>query len=142
MKVRNKNNKGFTLIEVLAALAIMGMTIVFIGGVYTALNASSVNKESINAQGLAKSQMESIMKADYIMSSEYIPGDLEKSYETISIPAELIAQGYEIYIAPPQDVPNSNENIQKIMVEVRISEEEETRIIFKLVNYKLNNVQE
>lgn len=133
--------KGLTLIEVLVALAIMGLTAVFIGGVYTALTASSVNTEFVNAEQLAKSQVESIMREPYVMRVDYNPGDPENSYSTINIPQELVALGYEIYIGTPQDVPGSNENIQKITVEVIINKGGETDTIFKIVDYKLNSAE-
>lgn len=140
-RYQSRCDKGMTLIEVLVALAIMGLTAVFIGGVYTALTTSSVNTGFVNAEQLAKSQMESIMKQPYIMRVDYNPGDPENSYSTITIPPELVDTGYEIFIGTPQDVPGGNENIQKVTVEVRINKGEETDTIFKIVDYKLNSAE-
>ena len=64
-------NQGYTLVEVLVALAILGMTAAFIGGIYTALTASQVNTEFINAEDLAKSQMESVMRQPYVTVEDY-----------------------------------------------------------------------
>jgi prepilin-type N-terminal cleavage/methylation domain-containing protein len=136
-----KCESGLTLIEVLVALAIMGMTVAFIGGVYTALTASSVNTEFVNAEQLAKSQMESIMREPYVMRVDYSPGDPENSYSTISIPQELVDWGYEIYIGTPQDVPGSSADIQKVTVEVRVDRDGDTDTIFKIVDYKLNSAE-
>jgi prepilin-type N-terminal cleavage/methylation domain-containing protein len=134
------NRRGFTLIEVLVALAILGMTTVFIGGVYTALTASQVSKEYINAENLAKSQMESVMKAPYVTVADYNPADPENSYEIIGIPQYLTDAGYEIYIPPPEIVPGSQEdsNVQKITVEVRLNEGGEIKTVIKLIDYKVN----
>jgi prepilin-type N-terminal cleavage/methylation domain-containing protein len=141
---RQGNRAGFTLIEVLVALVIMGMTAAFIGGVYTALNASQVNKEYINAENLAKSQMESVMKQQYITVENYDPADPDNSYEIINIPQPLLDQGYEIYMPAPVVVQGTTDNatIQKITVEVRLDENDETKTIIKLVDYKLNYAQQ
>jgi prepilin-type N-terminal cleavage/methylation domain-containing protein len=139
-KYQSGCEKGLTLIEVLVALAIMGLTVAFIGGVYTALTASSVNTEFINAEQLAKSQMESIMREPYVMRVDYNPGDPENSYSVISIPQELVDRGYEIYIGTPQDVPGSSADIQKVTVEVRVSRDGDIDTIFKIVDYKLNSI--
>ena len=135
-----KCERGVTLIEVLVALAILGMTAAFIGGVYTALTASSVNTEFVNAEQLAKSQMESIMREPYIMRVDYDPGDPDNSYSTINIPEELVDMGYEMYIGTPQDVPGSNPDIQKLTVEVRVTRDGDTDTVFKIVDYKLNSI--
>jgi prepilin-type N-terminal cleavage/methylation domain-containing protein len=130
---------GLTLIEVLVALAIMGLTAAFVGGVYTALTTSSVNTEFINAEALAKSQMESIMKQPYIMRVDYIDGDPDHSYSKIQLSPDLVAAGYGIVIFVPQDVPNSDENVQKIIIDVTVTKEGATKTIIRLVDYKLNN---
>jgi prepilin-type N-terminal cleavage/methylation domain-containing protein len=135
-----KCERGLTLIEVLVALAILGLTAAFIGGVYTALTASSVNTEFVNAEQLAKSQMESIMREPYVMRVDYDPGDPENSYSTINIPQELVDMGYEIYIGTPQDVPGSNADIQKVTVEVRVERDGDTNTIFRIIDYKLNSI--
>jgi prepilin-type N-terminal cleavage/methylation domain-containing protein len=140
-KYRLRYESGLTLIEVLVALAIMGLTAAFIGGVYTALTASSVNTEFVNAEQLAKSQMESIMREPYVMRVDYNPGDPENSYSAINIPQELLDRGYEIYIGTPQDVPGSSADIQKVTVEVRLDRGGDTDTIFRIVDYKLNSAE-
>jgi prepilin-type N-terminal cleavage/methylation domain-containing protein len=133
LRCRLSSRAGFTLVEVLVALAIMGMTVAFIGGVYTALAASQVNKEYINAENLAKSQMESVMKQSYVLA------DSENSYQIIDVPQDLIDAGYEINLEV-EDVPDTNNAvIQKITVEVRVNKGEEIKTVITLVDYKLND---
>jgi type II secretory pathway pseudopilin PulG len=59
-------SRGELLIEVLIALAILGIiSVVFIGAMYTSLNAARITDERSNALTLAKSQIEYVRTAGY-----------------------------------------------------------------------------
>ena len=119
---------GFTLIEVLIALFIMGFTAVFVGGIYTSFMGGRVNEESINAERIAKSQM------DDIKAQTYNEVDNPPVYSALTEP------GYSISISadrldPRQDGSDNDDGIQKLTVNVfKISNPSHT---FTLIGYKL-----
>ena len=68
------NSKGVSAIEVIIALAILGIiAVAFLGGLFTALKATSIVDERSVAQSLAQSQME------YVKSQGY-SSDVDWSY--------------------------------------------------------------
>ena len=68
-----EGEKGFSLIETTAALAILGIAAVaFLGGVGTSLKAVSINEEQATAQSLIISEIEYVKRCAYEYSiSEY-----------------------------------------------------------------------
>lgn len=119
-----KGEKGFTLIGVLVAIAILGLVaVIFAGGISTAAKAVFVSDERATAESLAKSQMEYVKNQPYL----FAPGGGESTYEKIS----SIPSGYAIrsvkrdgskvsdIIGVPWDTQNdqanaTDEGIQKI----------------------------
>lgn len=120
-KICTGNSKGVSAIEVIIALAILGIVAVaFLGGLSTALNATSIADERSVAQSLAQSQME------YIKSCEYEAG-ASPSYEQTDVPSPDHA-GYTISVdAPPIDPatgdplanPGDDMGIQKITITIK-----------------------
>ena len=103
-----KSNKGFSLIEVLVSLALLGLiAVAFIYGLSTGLKSVTVSEEKVAGESLAKSQVEHIKAQDYIPVADYNPSDPLKSYELIDIPAKLAAAGYDVEIKPPINPPES-----------------------------------
>jgi len=81
------NSKGQTLIEVLIALAILGIVVVaFMTALTTASRAIIVADEHTTAESLTRSQLESVKKQDYIDAN---PADGEARYDIIDIPGEI-----------------------------------------------------
>jgi len=77
-----KSQKGFTLIETLIALGLLGMIGVgFLSGLATTFTAAMVSQERTVAESLAKSQLEYIKAHDYVLTADYDPADPEKRYE-------------------------------------------------------------
>lgn len=115
-----KSQKGFALIEILVALALMGITAVgLLSGLATTFRAGTISQERVVAESLAKSQWESIRAQDYIPTADYDPDDPDKRYEKIVIPEELDVKGYTIEINAPQAIisPEDNEfELQSITV--------------------------
>ena len=100
-----KNEKGFTLIDTLVALALMGITAVgLLSGLSTTFRAGGISQERVAAESLAKSQWEYIRAQDYILTADYNPDDPEKRYQLIEIPEDLAVKGYAIEIGTPQTI--------------------------------------
>jgi prepilin-type N-terminal cleavage/methylation domain-containing protein len=77
-----KSEKGFTLIEVLMALALLGLiATAFIMAISTATKAIYIADEMTTAESLARSQMEFIKEQQYNMA----PHDGETAYDEIPI---------------------------------------------------------
>lgn len=80
-----KRQKGFALIEILVALALMGITAVgLLSGLATTFRAGTISQERVVAESLAKSQWEYIRAQDYIPTADYDPDDPEKRYQLIA----------------------------------------------------------
>ena len=113
-----KNEKGFALIEILVALALMGITAVgLLSGLSTTFKAGTISQERVAAESLAKSQWESIRAQDYILTADYDP--VTNCYEKIDIPEDLGKKGYTIEIGTPQAIisPEDNEfELQSITI--------------------------
>jgi len=85
-----RNEKGFTLIEVVIAIALLGIVAVAIlGGLATASKAIVIADERATAESLARSQMEDVKKLDYTKA----PSGGEASYTNAKI---SVPSGYEI----------------------------------------------
>jgi prepilin-type N-terminal cleavage/methylation domain-containing protein len=102
--------QGFNLVEVLIALALLAAVAgVFLVAVSTSSKAVMVGQDQVSAEGLAKSQMESIKQQNYSVTGQYTK---------ITEPA-----GYHIGIAfvplDPQGLhTGADEGLQKITVTV------------------------
>ncbi|MDD5083072.1 MAG: prepilin-type N-terminal cleavage/methylation domain-containing protein, partial [Dehalococcoidales bacterium] len=98
-----KNEKGFSLIEVLVSLVLMGMIGVgFLGAVTNASKASFSTDVLDSARSLAANQMEYVRKQAY--ADTYEPGPIPADYS-----------GYSVTIdASPADTRDGN--IQKVRV--------------------------
>jgi len=70
-----KNERGFSIVEVLVALALLGIiAIAFLGAMATASKAIFIADERTTAESLARSQMEYVKSQDYITAAIYDPG--------------------------------------------------------------------
>jgi prepilin-type N-terminal cleavage/methylation domain-containing protein len=100
-----KSEKGFSLIETVVALGLMGIIAVgLLSGLATTFRAGGISQERVIAESLAKSQWEYIKAQDYILTADYDPADPDKCYQLIDIPDELAVKNYTIEIDPPQAV--------------------------------------
>ncbi len=147
-----KNEKGFTLIGVMIALALLGViAVALLGALATASHAIIVADEHATAESIARSQMEYAKNQDYIIATDYdpgTPGSGQVVYELITD----IPDGYVIcsidrngYIVPntvfgvPWDSLNNqpadaDSGIQRISLIIRHYDKE----IITLENYKVN----
>jgi prepilin-type N-terminal cleavage/methylation domain-containing protein len=71
-----RNEKGITLIEVIIALALLGIIgLAFLGALSTASNAVFITDERATAESLARTEMEYIKSQDYIDYSDSDHGE-------------------------------------------------------------------
>jgi len=89
LKKLNRNQKGQTLIEVVIAVALLGMiAVAFLGGLVTVFRADIIADERSVAQSLATSQMESVK------SQVYNTSNTQAQYP--KLPSSDIPSGYNI----------------------------------------------
>ncbi len=121
-----KNEKGFSLIEVVIALALLGIiAVAVLSGLATASIALIIADERATAESLARSQMEYVKGIDYENGAT--------SYPAASIPQEHIDAGYSATItASPLYDPDKG--IQEITVIVEHNDKD----VITLEDYKVD----
>lgn len=121
-----KGEQGLNLVEVLIALAILAAVAgVFLVAVSTSSKAVMVGQQQVSAEGLAKSQMESIQQQNYSVDGV--------SYTTLSsIPAGYGIQLTVVRLDPGQLHTGSEQGLQKITVTVTHG----GQTVFTLQGYK------
>jgi prepilin-type N-terminal cleavage/methylation domain-containing protein len=131
-RFRSKLNseQGMNLIEVLVAMGILATVgVTFLLGMSTSSKAVVTNQQNIVAEGLAKSQMESIQQ------QTYDPDNNPPQYTVLA----QIPTGYSIQITaerldPQNDHTGNDEGLQKITIAVSNG----GRVVFTLEGYKCN----
>ena len=135
--MKMKGEKGFSLIETLIALALLGITAVaFLSGLGTTFKAIAVGQERVVAESLGKSQLEYIKAQDYIPVVEYDPVNPEKCYQLIDISEDLVEEGYGVGISAPETIgsPDGGDfELQSITVVIKRNNEQ----IMMLSDYKV-----
>jgi type II secretory pathway pseudopilin PulG len=140
-----KGEKGFTLISVLIAVAVLGLiAVIFAGGISTATKAVVVDDEKVTAESLAKSQIEYIKQQAYITAPDYG----EVTYTKIAdIPDEYTIQSVNLegdtvsdIIGVPWDSENSvpeiiDNGLQRIFLIVERGDNAE---VITLEGFKVN----
>lgn len=149
-----KNEKGFTLIEVIVALALLGIiSIAFLGALATASKAIIIADERATAESLARSQMEYVKNQVYsdnqwsyevtdssrtpsVAPSWWDPPDnpplLSSNYAGYSV--EVKAEDFDADNDGNIEVPGEDEGIQKITVTV---EHPDGETVIILEDYKV-----
>jgi prepilin-type N-terminal cleavage/methylation domain-containing protein len=113
-----KSEKGISLIETLAALAILGIiSVAFLTALATTSTARATSEERSSAQILAESIIENIKTDNY--STTYTP----------VIPSQFA--GYSATVTATNE---RNENIQKILITISHKGHE----VLTLESYKMN----
>lgn len=117
------NEKGFSLIEVVVALAILGIIgAAFLGGLATASRSIYIADERATAENLARSQMEHVKEQSYLSGGGYEIVDLS------TYPAS-----YSVSVAS-NPLAGALGGIQEITVTVN----NDGNPIITLVDYKVN----
>ena len=120
------SSAGFTLIEVLVALALFGIiAITFAGGLSTASRATITADIRTNAESLARTQME------YVKNQPYEHSD-PQSYEQDDVES-TDQPGYFISVSA-ESLHDPDDGIQEIMVTVS----HDDRVVITLASYKVN----
>ena len=134
-----KKEKGFSLVEVIIALALLGIiAVTVLGALSTASKAIFIADERATAESLARTEMEYVKTCTY----DYYEGGVSPSYEQVDVESPT-HPGYFISVeAIPIDPdtgealanPDDDEGIQKIIVTVKHLEKPEE--VVKLEGYK------
>jgi len=130
--LNRRADSGFTLIETLVALAVLGIIAVFImGGMIMASKSVIIGNEQTTAESFARSQLE------YIQSQPYDSVNNPPLYDSIAIPSDI--NGYALMtpfatrINSAGNPISSDSGLQKITVTVKRNEE----AVFTLEGYKV-----
>ena len=126
-----RNEKGFTLIEVIIAMALLGIiAIAFLGALATASNAIIIADERATAESLARSQME------YVKNQDYDGVNNPPQYTLLSdTPADYTIVIDAVRLDPNGDGTDNDDGIQKITVTVDHLEKPE---VITLEDYKVD----
>jgi prepilin-type N-terminal cleavage/methylation domain-containing protein len=148
-----KREKGFSLLEVMLAIALMGIiAVAFLGAMATGSRAIFIADERATAESLARSQMEYVKNQPYSSAPwNYTVTSLQRSstgqpswYDINSNPPLLSSNydGYTVNVnAEPLRDPNGVilDGIQKITVMIYHPEEEiEENKVITLEDYKVD----
>jgi prepilin-type N-terminal cleavage/methylation domain-containing protein len=122
----HNTERGMTLVEVLIALGILSaVAVVFLAAMSTSTKAVIVGQEQVSAEGLAKSQMESIQQQAYRADGLYT--------KLSQIPAGYaIPQPTVVRLDPQQDHTGNDQGLQKIIVTITHG----GKTVFTLEGYK------
>ena len=126
-----QTQNGFSLIEVLLAMAIAGVLAIAIPGALSTANKTTLlSNEHTLAESLARSQM------DYIQNETYDKTNNPPVYSVLSnLPA-----GYSIVtpmaerLDPKGDGTTDDDGIQKITVTIKHG----TKIVYTIIDFKVN----
>lgn len=125
------SQQGMNLIEVLVALGILSaVAVTFLLGMSTSSHAVVTNKVQVSAEGLAKSQMESVQRQPY--------DSINNPPQYALLDPAQIATGYSIQITAARLDPHNlhttvnDEGLQKITVTVN----NRGAVVYSLEGYK------
>ena len=136
-------SRGFTLIEVLIALALFAIiAIVFAGGLATASRAVLLADVRTNAESLARTEMEYVKTQDYSTGNwSYVVTHLGSTCPPSECPTWLdpfhdLSEQHALYTVEVEAVPldASDNPVEEITVTVS----HEDRRVITLVGYKIN----
>lgn len=144
MKGLHKNQKGFTLIEVLVGIALIGIIAsAFLFAIATAGKANIIADERATAESLARSQFEYIKKQAYILTDENGEviydklGDIPQHYEIWSYDREGTIVEYIIGV--PWDSQNyeattTDIGLQRIFLVIKHN----GKVVLEIEEYKVD----
>ncbi len=127
-----RSEAGFSLVEELVALGILGLGLtLLIGMLSTGAAGVTTAGERVAAEGLARSQLESIKAAPYRANPTSIP------YPTVPAPAPYSVTTSVLYwTAPSGPFTNTvrNDGLQKVTVSIS----QGTTVILQVEDYKVD----
>jgi prepilin-type N-terminal cleavage/methylation domain-containing protein len=108
-----KNQEGFTLVEVLISLALLGIVAAgILGALGTSSKATLTNDVQTTAQNLAEGQME------YVRNQPYSAGDSPEYALVSNVPTGYSIGCTVIRLDPEGDGSDDDDGLQKIVVAV------------------------
>ena len=123
MKINLKSQKGFSLVEVLVAVAILSLVgVAYMSALSTSSRALLITDEQQTARNIAELQLEEIRSTNYSLAG-YAPMDISTNYP-----------GYSVEIGAPTLPREPDTNIQRIELTVFHGDKE----LYTLVTYKEN----
>jgi prepilin-type N-terminal cleavage/methylation domain-containing protein len=131
-----RNQKGRSLIEILIALAILGVVVMaFLSALATGSQAIIIADERTTAESLARSELE------YIKNSAY--DDINNPPQYSLDPAIDIPDGYNVEMEavrldPDEDGIGDDDGIQKVTVEVYRQDGSTPALILSASDYNVN----
>jgi prepilin-type N-terminal cleavage/methylation domain-containing protein len=128
------DDRGMTLIEVLIALAIMGLVaIVFLGGLQASFTSNTVNQQRVVAEDLAKSQLE------YVKGQVYDPTNNPPQYQLMTgVPAGYYVQLISARLDPKGDGIGNDDGLQEITIKVYKGSDASGSLLITVKGYKIN----
>jgi len=136
-----KSEKGFSLIETLIALGLMGILAVgLLSGLATTFRAGGISQERVIAESLAKSQWEYIKAQEYILTADYDPVDPDKCYQLIDIPDELVVKNYTIEIGTPQAIISPGEDSDFELQSITVVINREDKQLLMMSDYRVGKL--
>jgi prepilin-type N-terminal cleavage/methylation domain-containing protein len=122
---------GFSLIEVLLAMALVGILGTAVPGALSTANKTTItNNEHTMSESLARSQM------DYVQNQPYDSANTTPVYTLLS----NLPSGYSIVtpmaarLDPKGDGTANDDGLQQIIVTVKHG----TKVVFTLIDFKVN----
>ena len=144
-----KNERGFSLVEVVIAIALMGIVgVAFLGGLSTASKAIFTADERATAESLARTEMEFVRNQAYSSAPwNYTVTSSERSYSTYkpswydaNSNPPLLSSDYDGYtvIVSTGFLPlhTTDDGIQKIAVDIKHLNSGVLKEIFTLEGYR------
>ncbi len=135
MKALLKDQRGFTLVEVVISLALLG---IIAGGFLAAMASGSQNTElsdeRTTAESLARTEMEYVRDSVYVMAPwEYQLPDSTPSWDASHVLSEEYA-GYSLHVVATP-LRAMDDGIQSIVITVS----HDGQAVFALENYKVSS---
>jgi len=144
-----RKEKGFTLVEVIIALAILGVIgIAFLGALATASKSVVVADEQATSESLARSEMEYVKSQDYSCADWSYELPLPSDWPEESLPdwwdfdkPHTLPNGYTGFtvnvnayrLDPQNDGTSSDDGLQQIIVTIKYLDDD---TIINLEGYK------
>lgn len=141
-----KNEQGFSLIEVLLSLAIIGLTAsVFLFAIQTSSKATLISDVRVDAKNLAISQMDTIKAEEYVPApsggvAAYSFNSPSGNFQVCTLDRANNQISNQIYGIPwdittdSAHIGSDDPGIQKITVIIKSASEE----VFRLVGFKVD----